>query len=307
MKSVTFLFCCLAVVLVLLHPVRSFGAAYDPAVRIIPLTKHVSIDDVLDSGLRPRKLSTSSSRDFHVAIGSVRLDFDESKFEFKDYRVSMSFSGTGVMIRMSLQSQGLRDAKTVASWFEEWSRAMKVANPFPEESLRNLSGWEDIGSIRGLFKDFGAYAVGIAPRAVGANPNAVRRYVVDATVVIFANGKSLDLPIIFAPVQPSEKYRHINLEPYSKEELHEIQEVTFSHDEEWLGIPRRQAGDFKKMIEAVRSGELDPQLLEQPQKPNSPQTAQTQKVAERRWLMWGLSGILTIVAVWLLLRKRQKR
>jgi hypothetical protein len=84
---------------------------------------------------------------------------------------------------MNLQSQGIRNAPTVSAWFEDWSRAMGVPNPFPELALRGLSGYEDIGTLTGLRKDFGPYVIAIAPRAVGRDLGNERRYVADATVI----------------------------------------------------------------------------------------------------------------------------
>ena len=64
----------LVIWLATLWPTCGLGAAYDPVMRTLPLTHHVSLDEVLDSGLRPRQLSRDSFQDFRVAIGSVRLD-----------------------------------------------------------------------------------------------------------------------------------------------------------------------------------------------------------------------------------------
>ena len=248
----------LVILLAGLWPAYGLGVAYDPNLRTLSLTHHVSLDEVLDSGLRPRKLSHDSLSAFRVAIGSVRLDFGRTSFDFMDYGIGLSFSGTGVLTRLDLQSHGIREAPTVAFWFANWSRAMGVPNPYPEAALHGLSGNEDIGTITGLFKDYGAYAISITPRAVGRDLGNGRRYAVDATVAIFSNGKPLDLPIIFAPVVPAERHRSLNLEPYSKEELYELQEVTNNHNEEWLGIPRERDVDLKELIDSARLGAAVP-------------------------------------------------
>jgi len=288
------------VLLAMLWPACGLGAAYDPVMRTLPLSRHLTLDDVLDSGIRPRKLSLESLQRFRVAIGSVRLDFGGTSFEFKDYGIGLSFSGTGVLIEMDLQSQGIRDAPTVAGWFADWSRAMGVPNPFPEEALRGLSGYEDVGSITGLFKEYGAYAIGIAPRAVGTDLGNGRRYAADATVVIFADGKPLHLPVVFASALPTEKYRSLNLEPYSREELYELQEVTNSHNEEWLGIPRESPGDYKKMIESVRRG---PGVPPSP-RPSGTFSPEPMEPSRSAWRMWALLGLLVVVgASWLTKRR----
>lgn len=290
----------LVILLAGLWPAYGLGVVYDPNLRTLSLTHHVSLDEVLDSGLRPRKLSHDSLSAFRVAIGSVRLDFGRTSFDFKDYGIGLSFSGTGVLTRLDLQSHGIREAPTVASWFANWSRAMGVPNPYPEAALHGLSGNEDIGTITGLFKDYGAYAISITPRAVGRDLGNGRRYAVDATVAIFSNGKPLDLPIIFAPVVPAERHRSLNLEPYSKEELYELQEVTNNHNAEWLGIPRERDVDFKKLIDSARLGAAVPPA--QPLPGSLPD--KKLELSQQNRLKWAVVGLLLIAGIGLLKKRR---
>lgn len=290
----------LVIWLATLWPACGLGAAYDPVMRTLPLTHHVSLDEVLDSGLRPRQLSRDSFQDFRVAIGSVSLDFGETSFDFKDFGIELSFSGTGVLTRMNLQSQGIRNAPTVSAWFEDWSRAMGVPNPFPEEALRGLSGYEDIGTLTGLRKDFGPYVIAIAPRAVGRDLGNERRYVADATVMIYAGGKPLDLPIVFTTAVPTERHRSLNFEWYSRQELYELQMVSNSHNEEWLGIPPEDTSDIEKAIESLRRG---PGARPSPLPPATvfQEPAEPSRSA---WLVWTLPGLLILVGAWLLAKKR---
>ena len=290
----------LVILLAGLWPAYGLVVEYDPNLRTLSLTHHVSLDEVLDSGLRPRKLSHDSLSAFRVAIGSVRLDFGRTSFDFMDYGIGLSFSGTGVLTRLDLQSHGIREAPTVAFWFANWSRAMGVPNPYPEAALHGLSGNEDIGTITGLFKDYGAYAISITPRAVGRDLGNGRRYAVDATVAIFSNGKPLDLPIIFAPVVPAERHRSLNLEPYSKEELYELQEVTNNHNEEWLGIPRERDVDLKELIDSARLGAAVP-----PAPPLAGSLPDKKlELSQQNRLKWAVVGLLLIAGIWLLTKRR---